>query len=164
MQNAITDHFSGPSLLRLPIAVKRFLHARAAVRSVCTFKATAQTCVPMGAVTIAITRHLVNDRRSQCSSSVGCRLRRGNHAGSGEILLRQDGRKFGGRRRTGRMERWNCRFLVQELRMCHASGKQNSEHTQKMLHILPILPQNRDTRNGNQPGCKSTYNRSGELS
>lgn len=101
-------------------------------------------------VTIAITRHLINNGRGQGSSFIGCRLRRGYQAGSGEILLRKDGRKFGGWRGTGRMESWNGRFLVYELRMCHAGGQKNSEHTQKMLHIATILLQNRHTTNGDR--------------
>src|SRR5580765_4547851 len=113
MQDAVANHLGGPALPGLPVRIKSFLHACAAVGAVRTFKAAAQASVAMVAVTVAIARHLVNHRRSPGGSFIRFRLCRSNQADSGQLLLRQERREFVSRSRTGGMERWNSRLLIQ---------------------------------------------------
>ena len=109
-----------------------------------TFKAAAQAGVAMIAVTETIAGHLVQNRRNLGRGLIGFNVGRSNKTGSSELLLRQYRRQLGGygRRRGRSMKCWNIRLLAGELRMSHAGGKEDCEHTQKMLHITDILLQN----------------------
>ncbi len=94
-----------------------------------TLKAAAQAGVAMVAVTIAIARHLINNRTGPRSSFIRCNLRGRNHTGLRQLLLRENGRKHSAGLGTSGMESRNLSRLVYKLSMRHDSGKKNSEHT-----------------------------------
>jgi hypothetical protein len=144
--NAITNHFRRPAFLRLPIRIKRFLHARAAVGAMRTLKAAAEAGMAVIAITIAIARHLVNNRTCFGSSFVRCDMGRSNQAGFCQLFLRENRRQRSAWFGSGRMERRNLGCLVYKLCMRHASGQKNGKHTYKMLHVMIILLQNRSLK------------------
>lgn len=97
----------------------------------------------MIAITIAIARHLVQNRTRLGGGLVSGNLRRSNHPLVGKLLLRENGgQRSAGLGRRG-MERRNLSGLVHELCMRHTGSKKNCKDTQKVLHIPVILLQNK---------------------
>ena len=107
------------------------------------FKAAAQAGVAVVAITIAIARHLIYHGAGAGSGLISFLLRGSDQALVGELLFSQDRRELGGDGRARGMERRNLWLLVSKLRMRHGSGTKEHEQTKKVLHINPILLQNR---------------------
>lgn len=149
--DSVTDHLGRPPFLRLPVSIKRFLHACAATGAMCPFKAAPQAGVAMVAITEAIARHLVNHGRGPGCSLVRRFLRRSNLAGVSKLLLGQDWRQLGARSRRSGVEGRNTIVRSRKLSMGHDGSKHKGNRSKKMLHKEAILPQNRAVLKSYEP-------------